>query len=301
MTNFLIITSKEDIASMNIRDNFLRNEDYQFTKLNQKWHNYPLYQLKEILNHSKPFWKENKIYLGLTDSPLIFLDNLELENTDIEPDLLIFASRHRSKSGKPAFLAHTTGNWTKGADYGGKGKKISLSSALLLKAGYLSLFEKVQENQAFKNFSVDIEVTHHGPTELEKPLIFMELGSSEKQWKIKEAGALVAEAILEAIIKYLSYLKKSSNQIGVGFGGTHYAPQFQKRIKKKNIAFSFICPKYYLGNLDEGLIEQMISHNKEDVDFFAIDWSGTTSDDKAHLIPLLEKFKLPIKKTKDLK
>lgn len=300
MTNFLIITSKEDIASMNIRDNLLNNEDYQFIKLEQKWHNYPLFQLEEILKRPKPFWKENKIYVGLTDSPLIFLDNLELENTDIEPDLLIFASRHSSKSGKPAFLAHTTGNWTKEADYGGKGKEISLSSALLLKASYLALKHRAKKKK-FKKYSVDIEVTHHGPTQLKKPLIFMELGSSEKQWNLSEAGGVVGDAILGGIERYLQYKTDPSIQIGIGFGGTHYAPQFQKRIQRKNIAFSFICPKYYVEELNKDLIKQMISHNREKVEFFAIDWSGTTSNDKSHLIPLLEKFELPIKKTKELK
>ncbi|MFO8020014.1 MAG: D-aminoacyl-tRNA deacylase [Promethearchaeia archaeon] len=299
MTTFLIITSKEDIASINIRKNLLNSEDYQFTETEKAWHNYPIYELENIIEQDTEFLEETKVQLGLTDTPLILLDNLELEKSDIDPDILIFASRHRSKSGKPAFLAHTTGNWTEEAEYGGKGKRISFTSALLSKAGYLALIQRSRKSK-FKKFSVDLEVTHHGPTELKKPLIFMELGSSEAQWTIEGAGRVVADAIIEAILKYSDF-QENSIKVGIGFGGTHYAPQFKKRIKKDDIAFSFICPKYYLEDLNRDLIDQMIAHNKEKVDFFGIDWSGTTSDDKSHLVPLLEDFDIPIRKTKDLK
>jgi hypothetical protein len=36
----------------------------------------------------------------------------------------------------------------------------------------------------------------------------------------------------------------------------------------------------------------------EKVDYFIIDWKGTNSEDKKHLVPLLEKFDIPIRKTK---
>ena len=44
----------------------------------------------------------------------------------------------------------------------------------------------------------------------------------------------------------------------------------------------------------------MISKNLEEVECFVIDWKGTNSADKKHLIPLLEEFDIPIKKTKEL-
>ena len=37
----------------------------------------------------------------------------------------------------------------------------------------------------------------------------------------------------------------------------------------------------------------------EKVEFFVIDWKGTNSADKQHLMPILEEYDIPIKKTKD--
>ncbi len=299
MTDFLIITSTEDIASMNMRDKFLNNNEYIFKDTDSLWHNNPIFKVERILDPEKnKLLEENVIYLGLTDTPLIYLNDLKLENSSIEPDLLIFASRHRSETERPAFLIHTTGNWADKADYGGDPRELSNTSALLLKAGFLSLVEQTQllDNS---EFVVDIEVSHHGPTTLEKPLIFMELGSSEKEWIIKDAGRVVSSAIINTIIKYLEFYNQREFKVGVGFGGMHYAPQFKKLLKDKDIAMSFICPKYNISYLDKNLVEQMLNNTYEKVDYFIVDWKGTNSADKQHLIPLLEEFDIPIKNSKE--
>ena len=300
MTQFLIITSEEDKASINIRNKLLNDDLLQFRKLKTEWHNNPLIQLEFVTAKRDwaQFFTNHQIFLGLTDEPLIHLNDLKLELSGINPDLLIFASRHRSETARPAFLVHTTGNWSDKADYGGFPRKLSKSSALLLKVGYSSL-ESQRHIKDFLDFSLDIEVTHHGPTSLGKPLIFMELGSSEEEWKIEKAALTVGHAILQTCLEYTESQKNNPPEIGIGFGGTHYAPQFKKLISSKNVALSFICPKYYIRDLDKEIIGQMISNNLEPINCFIIDWKGTNSDDKKHLIPLLEEFDLPIKKTKD--
>lgn len=281
---------------MNIRDKFLNL--FQFKEIKSKWHEKPLLKL-EFKSQNAIQLENNQAYLGLTDDPLIYLNDLRLNETDINPDLLIFASRHRSEAARPAFLVHTTGNWTDKADFGGNPRELSYASALLVKAGLLSLIEQ-EKSSKLSEFSMDIEVTHHGPTSLEKPLVFMELGSSEEEWLINEGGQIVANSIINTIFKYLQYQKEKSQRVCIGFGGTHYGPQFRKSLINKNVAFSFICPKYYIQQLNQNMIEQMISKNLEEVECFVIDWKGTNSADKKHLIPLLEEFDIPIKKTKEL-
>ncbi|MFX1302263.1 MAG: D-aminoacyl-tRNA deacylase [Promethearchaeota archaeon] len=276
---------------MNMRDRFLNSIAFDFEEVNFTWHKHPVFKLKSFI-------PKNEIFLGLIDDPLIFLDNLKLEESKLNPDLLIFASRHTSKTARPAFLVHTTGNWSKDTDFGGDPQDLSKSSALLHKAGFISLIEQKLSPQ-LADFSLDIEVTHHGPTKLEKPLIFIELGSSEVEWKIEEAGELLTNTIINSIYKFLEFKKEGSQKIGLGFGGTHYAPNFHRLIRNKNVAMSFICPKYYIQDLDEILIKKMISNTLENVDYFIIDWKGTNSSNKKHLIPLLEEFDIPIKKTKD--
>ncbi|MFW9823042.1 MAG: D-aminoacyl-tRNA deacylase [Candidatus Thorarchaeota archaeon] len=274
---------------MNIRENLLNTTDNKDT--NFIWHENPIIKLESKSN-------ESEIFLGLTKEPLIFLNNLKLDNIELNPDFLIFASRHTSKTARPAFLVHTTGNWGKEVEFGGEPQSLSLSSALLLKAGFIS-FNETKLFPPLSDFSVDIEVTHHGPTSLEIPLIFMELGSSKEDWKITEAGKIVARVILKTIYRYTEYKKLKNQKIGLGFGGTHYAPNFNRLIEKNNIAISFICPKYYIQDLIRDMILQMIHNTSENVDYFIIDWKGTNSADKTHLIPLLEDFDIPIKKTKD--
>lgn len=291
---------------MNIRKNLFNSEKYNFIKHNGEWHNHELYKLVHI---SEKHIRENfdlhllndiSVYLGLTDEAMIMLSDLRLEEAPIEPDFLIFASRHRSKTGRPAFLAHTTGNWNEDAKFGGNPQEIVHASAFLLKAAYNALMNTPRSKNVEK-FKIDLEVTHHGPTSLKKPLIFIELGSSRDEWKIEEAGEFIAEVIMNTIITYLNYLDANEIKVGLGFGGTHYTPQFQKVMKTPDVAISHICPKYFIQDLDEHMITQMIEKTKEKVDYFLIDWKGTNSADKSHLMPLLEKFDIPINKSKEVR
>jgi D-aminoacyl-tRNA deacylase len=284
---------------MNMREVFLSSKHYSFIETGTKWHENSLFRLENSSFEGKyyKFLNENQIFLGLTTEPLIFLEKLRVGGTNLTPDLIIFASRHTSKTARPAFLAHTTGNWGKNADFGGKPQDLSKTSALFHKAGIESLREQIEKFNV-PDFSLDMEVTHHGPTTLDVPLIFMELGSSKQEWLIKEAGELVANAIVNAVFKYLDFKEEKTQQVGLGFGGTHYAPNFSRLITNNNIALSFICPKYYIQELNKNLIGMMIDNTLEKIDYFVVDWKGTNSQDKKHLIPLLEEFDIPIRKTR---
>ncbi|GAH06430.1 unnamed protein product, partial [marine sediment metagenome] len=208
------------------------------------------------------------------------LDDLKLEELDFKPDFLIFASRHASKSARPALLIHTTGNWGEEALFGGNSKEIAYSSAILLKAGFLSLLESSKELEEGK-FSIDMEVNHHGPTNHPIPLVFMELGSIKAEWNDQEAGKVVANAIIKTIEKYW-IVKRENPMIGLGFGGTHYSPKFKKLIINTNIAIAHICPKYFVQELNEEMIKQMIDKTIENsVRFFIFDWKGLNSADKS--------------------
>jgi len=267
---------------MNMREVFLNSKHYSFIETGAIWQENPLFSLENSSFAGKydNFLNENQIFLGLTAEPLIFLEKLKVGGTNLTPDLIIFASRHTSKTARPAFLVHSTGNWSKNVEFGGKPQDLSKTSALLHKAGFESLREQIEKFN-IPDFSLDMEVTHHGPTTLDIPLIFMELGSSKQEWLIKEAGELVANAIVSAVFKYLFFKEEKTQQIGLGFGGAHYA-----------------CPKYHIQELNENLIKLMINNTLEKIDYFIVDWKGTNSQDKKHLIPLLEEFDIPIRKTR---
>jgi D-aminoacyl-tRNA deacylase len=285
---------------MNMRDVLLDSKKYSNTEIDVVWDGNSIRVLDVVSSEkqNEEYLKENQIYLALTSKPLIFLDEFNIVKSRLNPDLIIFASRHTSATAKPAFLVHTTGNWSRNNDFGGNPKDLSKTSALLHKAGFYSLKAQFKKYN-FAEFSVDIEVTHHGPTTLDVPLIFMELGSSKQEWIIKEAGELVANAIINTVFKYLNFKKEDNQQVALGFGGTHYAPNFKRLLTNSNIALSFICPKYHIRELNEELIKQMISNTLEEIDYFIVDWKGTNSENKKQLIPLLENFDIPIRKTRN--
>ena len=302
MPDFLIITSKEDIASMNIRERLLTSSQYQFHKIDTLWHDNIIYEFSgfDEQEDKSSRIEGNRIYLGLTNTSLIHLNDLKLTETEINFDYIIIASRHRSQTSRPALLVHTTGNWGNEADYGGNPRELSLASALLRKSGFLSLLFNSQKVK-LEEFAIDVEVTHHGPSVLKKPLMFIELGSSEEEWTKIDAAEVVANSIIDSILRFLQYTESNDHETGLGFGGTHYAPNFSRLEQEHKIAFSFICPKYFIKDLDNSMIDQMIGKTVEKVEYFVIDWKGTNSEEKQHLMGILNEYDIPIKKTKDFK
>ena len=55
------------------------------------------------------------------------------------------------------------------------------------------------------NYQVSYECTHHGPS-LDVPTMFVERGSSLKQWKDLRAAEAVAHAAMTAVSKESRYL-----------------------------------------------------------------------------------------------
>lgn len=193
-------------------------------------------------------------------------------------DLFVFASKHRSEAGVPALTVHATGNWGSDAEVGGRPRELGLTSARALRAAYQYL-----EKNALPGFDVTLEATHHGPTSLTTPSVWVELGSTEQQWHDAKAAGVVAKAILACCQNY----ERQKGKVAIGFGGTHYADKFNK-LEGKEFAFSHIAPKYALASLDASLVRQALAKTQEKVELALVDWKGCTADQRAKLIPALE-------------
>lgn len=274
--NIAIIASSKDPAGINIKNNLI--ELFDFQKTDEKFDNNDVYQCN--------LQKNQIANLYLTNSDLIFLERVDKK---ISADVFIFASKHRSKENTPSFTVHPIGNWNK-ADFGGKDKELCPSSAVLLKDLFIELNKNFFLLKKEKNFEVTMEVTHHGPY-LEKPAVFVEIGSTEKEWNNKENGEIIAKTIIGALNN-----ENNNYKIAIGIGGTHYCSNFNKIISKTDIAFSHICPKYMLEKLDEGLVNQAIGKTMEKVDFFVLDWKGLGTE-KQRIVELLKSLNLKIKRT----
>lgn len=172
----------------------------------------------------------NGLHIHLTNASAVFS----------EPDMLVFASRHSGDTG-PLLSAHFTGNFG-AADFGGSPGELARASPNALK----HVLQRLR-SVAPTGYDVAIECTHHGPTDLDVPSMFVEVGSSETEWRDPVAAQAVAEAILS-----LRDTAPDTERTIVGFGGGHYAPRFERIIRETDWAVGHIGAQWCLDAMEGG-------------------------------------------------
>ena len=278
--------SKKDPAGLNIKENLLKL--FPFKETDEKFDNNSVYQLNNI-----------KIYT--TEKESIYCENIDKKISSFwdgrmgveggqtnHPDLIIFATKHQSESRINSLSVHAPGNWSK-AEFGGKDNQLCVAPASLLKTALLKLEELAQST----DFKIIQECTHHGPY-LEKPCMFIEIGSDLEQWHNKEAGKLIAKTIM-----FILTAKTPEYKTAVGIGGLHHTPIFKKVMLSTNYAFGHVCPKYNLENLNKKMIQQAIIKTQEKVDLIVLDWKGL-GQHKEKVVNILNELNLKYKKAKEL-
>lgn len=283
-----IIASKKDIAGMNIRDSMLNL--FNFKEIEDKFDDNPVFELEE----------DNEIKLYTTESVQIHAENIDKK---IQADLFIFTSRHSAVSGLKTLSCHPIGNFGK-AEFGGKENKLCIAPANFQKKALIELNKHGTEIE----HEVTLEATHHGPY-VEKPMMFVELGSNEDNWKNKEAANIIAKTIIKILIENndyerLSFHKSTTNgktnlekMQGDKFsehfdsvfviGGSHYNHVANKVMLKSNYAVGHICAKYNLENLNETLIEEAMEKTMPKAKFVLLDWKGLGKE-KQRILKILE-------------
>ena len=270
----IIVTSEEDLASQTIKKQLLKEFDFK---------------------QSGEF-EGNANYLFKNEAKLITIKNKLIESDYLsdhfDPDLFIYASRHKATSKMPSLLVHSTGNWTEKNDFGGQPHSVSISSPESVRCAYLELLQQ-KEILNLSNFDVTMEVTHHGPSELRKPLVFIELGSSEEYWTHEKGALAVAKAIMKVVENNLIFTNI------MGFGGTHYCANFNKILERtQDIAIGHVIPKYAIDEVNSDLI--LAAFKKCNAKFAVIDHKGTNSNQKQKLREILEKNNIELKRIKEL-
>ena len=204
----------------------------------------------------------------------------------MKPEVVIFASRHRSESNDATLTAHWTGNTTSQADFGGKPKSLSFTAPPRLRAALLALDEaKAARGLAY---SVTVEATHHGPTELGLPTLFVELGSTEKEWNDKQAGEAAAEAIWQTATTSLQ------GKNAVGFGGGHYCNKQSRAIREDGYAFGHILSKYFFEEYDEEIVRMAFNRTMGECRTAVIDWKGVRGRDREKLLHTLNEMRVQV-------
>ena len=196
-----------------------------------------------------------------------------------DSECYIFASTHRSESGKPCFTAHTPGNWG-AAELGGSPRTLNIASASRLSAAVHKMKE-ISDASSLK-WEVGLEVDHHGPT-LGKPALFVEIGSSEKEWGNAEAGKICAQGIIAAATA------APVAEACIGFGGTHYCPKFTRTVLSGK-ELGHIISGYSLARDGVGgeMVRQAIEKNDCKITRALLDWKGIKGGKRQELVACLD-------------
>lgn len=218
---------------------------------------------------SKQMQKDGDVYRGknfdlvVIPTPAISADWLEEK---YHYDGFVFLSKHAAQSGELALTCHSTGNFDV-AQFGGNERQVAIPHPHLQK----SYLQKLWKNRSsFSEFQVTIEATHHGPTALSKPTLFIEIGTTEKQWNDESLCGSVAKLVLQTLSEPIP-----TSPVAICFGGTHYPEKFTKEIIAGKHALGTVIPKHALEFLDENLFSHILNRNGAKTAL--LDWGGMGS------------------------
>jgi D-aminoacyl-tRNA deacylase len=181
---------------------------------------------------------------------------------------IIVASRHASESGKPTLTVHAPGDIEK--------RELAIASPPTIKSALRSLARMRDEFELA--YEVSLEATHHGPTKLNVPVTFVEVGSSQRQWRDEKAAEVAAYAIMEAATASIK------GRQAIGFGGPHYAPRHTDVVLRTEVCIGHIIPKYV--DVDEGLVRLAVERMRGGAQLFVLDWKGLDASARTKIMKI---------------
>ena len=180
------------------------------------------------------------------------------------PAFVAFLSRHAGETG-PLLTAHFTGNFGP-AEYGGGPGELARACPNVQRA-VVDAFRR----HAPAGYEVGMECTHHGPTDVGAPSLFVELGSSESEWTDPEGARAVARSVLDlaGVRPDAAPQRERAGDDGgdgagtssdphpdpdrtrhvVGFGGGHYVPQFERIVAETDWRVGHIAADWGLSSM----------------------------------------------------
>lgn len=222
-----VVVSRADSASEHVGEQLLDAADWQ-----------------EHRDPDRPDAAGGGTYHRTDGVELRTFDDLHLHVRDAaaafdDPHLLFFASRHSGETG-PLLTAHATGNVGQ-AEFGGADGELARAAPNAL-AAVLAAFD----DHAPDGYAVGMECTHHGPSAVGCPSLFVELGSGEAEWADPAGAAAVARTILDC----RDVAPDREKQL-VGFGGGHYVPRFERVVRETDWAVGHVAADWSLDDLGD--------------------------------------------------
>ena len=276
----VVLCSRVDPASMNIKD--------RLTEM--------LGDFEVAEREGMKLLKFDRLSIVEIEHRLIYADGIDRKVSEvfgIDVGEIVFASRHTSKDGRKLLSCHVSGNVAT-ADYGGKPYSLAKPAPFTMKRYSLTLVEKMKE-YGLDDYTFSLEVTHHGPSEVDVPSAFYEIGSTESEWRDVRAAKAVAEAILEAVRRR----EDREWVVAVGVGGTHYAPRQTEMELSTRIAFAHNFAKYTFEGLNKEFLKYAIERSEAEI--VVIDEKSTVSKIKKMVAEACDEAGVEMYKSKQAK
>jgi len=266
----VIVASELDLASKNIANKILELGSFKEVDVCP----YKSYQMNDsfLVWHSK----------DLVEGDITDLDNY------FDPEAYVFVFRHLGQAKIPRLTVHPTGNFVLPKEnspvpYRGKPHRLSFVHPFYMKEALLFMNRINQDRNL--GYSVSYEVTHHTPTDLKKPVMFLEIGDTIEHHKDEKAISVIAETALH-LLKIIP--KEFDNCIAIG--GGHYADRFTRRAISENYAFGHFIPEYAFLDINKEVVEQAIDKTINGVKCAVIDAKSQGNlEDRQKIIDVLEK------------
>lgn len=202
------------------------------------------------------------------------LVELDKELVYVEPsdvpvaDGYVFLSRH--VGGKSCFTLHSTGNPGFENKLGGRPRALGVAAPLLSGAFLRRLMDSPP-------MPVVYEVTHHGPTDLDEPCVFVEIGVTEADWVNPAYADFVADSILSALREFKF---DGEDRVACCFGGPHYASVFTEHAYRDGYRLGHILSKHALMAGDREIVRLAVERCEPRPTHALVDWDGLRGDQR---------------------
>jgi D-aminoacyl-tRNA deacylase len=264
---FVLVASSKNMASKTIASALIRSHGFESSG---------------IRFGSSDLYQSGSVILATIDSEIIYPPDLDAY---FRPQAYVFLSTHRAESGIPSLTVHTTGNFTDKEVLGARPKEVGAIDPDLQKNYLIALNER---RAKLEGYEITIEATHHGPTSLRRPVLFVELGSTEKQWGDPHAAGVIADALMASLAS-----GKKWDRVALAFGGTHYPQKFNKVLLEGDRALSAVVAKHYLEWIDGEMFGQLIQRTSRFPREVLVDWKGA-GPHREKIISLSKQFALEV-------
>ncbi len=135
---------------------------------------------------------------------------------------------------------------------------------MLARAAPRALKLVVETLTNLSSVEVLVEATHHGPSAIETPSLFVEIGSTKAEWNNEALGDTVARALLKLASQSLDIPCPTA----VGFGGAHYAVRHTDVLLSSDICFGHIFAAYQLECLTRETVREAFEKSQAQFAYF---------------------------------